>query len=258
MNRKYYIVLPYQRKGPYNIEELKKQKITKDTLIWTFEINDPVKAGDLPELENVWAEIENNISNEDVPPPPSSSNVTGGSKKEEVSTEQPTETSETDKEDTSLFDDNDLPKFDDESTPPPLFKDEKTPVDEEPLQSPQQPEDNIIPPPIPQEKKETKTPSTPPPIIIQNSSQSNYYSEKVTSKENVHKKPNDYIIWSILSFIFCCNIFAIASFITGNQCKNKYIAGQYEDAEKLSKTTLIILITGIVLSILAWIIGILA
>lgn len=257
MNRKYYIVLQYQRKGPFNIEELKKQNITKDTLIWTFELNNPVKAGDLPELNTIWTELKNNITNEEVPPPPPP-DLTEPPLKEEQPTDQPVKEPETNEDKTSLFNDNDLPKFDDENTPPPLFNNDKPPVEETPPTPSQKPEeDNITPPPIPDDstdKKEPTPPPPPPPIITQTTSkQTNYSSKEPIFNDKIHKKPNDYIIWSILTLIFCCNLISIGSLITGIQCKNKYIAGQYEEAEKLSKTTLLILIIGVALSVLSWI-----
>ncbi len=270
MNRKYYIVLPYQRKGPYNIEELKKQKITKDTLIWTFELNEPIKAGDLTELNSIWQELENNPINEDVPPPPP--DLTEPPVMEEIPSEQPDEAPERNEENTPLFDNNDLPKFDDEDTPPPIFNNDDTPGENFNPPPSQEPEKIITPPPIPNEptnKNEPPTPpppiqdkpielenpqsSPPPPIITQPSSQSNFSYQETTFKNSVPPKPKDYIIWSILTAIFCCNVFSIASFITGIQCKNKYIAGQYEEAKKLSKTTLIILIIGTVITALFWI-----
>ncbi len=257
MNRKYYIVLQYQRKGPFNIEELKKQNITKDTLIWTFELNNPVKAGDLPELNSIWTELENNKTNEDVPPPPPP-DLTETPLKEEQPTDQPVKEPETNEDKPPLFDDNNLPKFDDENTPPPLFDNNKPPEEETPPTPSQEPEeDNITSPPIPDDTTNKKEPTTPPPppppIITQTTSQTNDSSQETSFSSQTHKKPNDYIIWSILSLVLCCNLISIGSLVTGIQCKNKYIAGQYEEAEKLSKTTLLILIIGTALTALSWI-----
>ena len=56
MKRKYYIVEKYRRKGPFNIQELQKQGITKDSMIWSFELSDPIIASELDELSSLFTE----------------------------------------------------------------------------------------------------------------------------------------------------------------------------------------------------------
>jgi predicted RNA-binding Zn-ribbon protein involved in translation (DUF1610 family) len=66
--------------------------------------------------------------------------------------------------------------------------------------------------------------------------------------------PPDYLIWSILSLVFCCVPLGIVALIYSIQCKSAIAAGRYNDAVKHSKTAfqwnLVSLIAGILIGIL--------
>ncbi len=59
--RKYFIVAGYQRKGPYSIDELRERKITKDTLIWFFELSEPKPAGEIEQIKDAFSEAKTPI-----------------------------------------------------------------------------------------------------------------------------------------------------------------------------------------------------
>ena len=51
--KEYYIHNGKDNRGPFNIEELKDQKITKDTPVWSNDIQDWKKAGEVDELKSI-------------------------------------------------------------------------------------------------------------------------------------------------------------------------------------------------------------
>jgi hypothetical protein len=51
--KEYYIHKGEDNSGPFNIEELKNQKITKDTLVWSNDMEDFKKAGEIDELKSI-------------------------------------------------------------------------------------------------------------------------------------------------------------------------------------------------------------
>jgi hypothetical protein len=51
--KEYYIHKGEDNSGPFNIEELKNQKITKDTLVWSNDMEDWKKAGEIDELKSI-------------------------------------------------------------------------------------------------------------------------------------------------------------------------------------------------------------
>ena len=53
--------------------------------------------------------------------------------------------------------------------------------------------------------------------------------------ENKPKPPQNYLALAIISTLFCCQIFGIISIIYATQVNSKYIAGDYDGAEKASK-----------------------
>jgi len=52
--------------------------------------------------------------------------------------------------------------------------------------------------------------------------------------ENKPKPPQNYLALSIISTLFCCQIFGIISIIYAAQVNSKYIAGDYIGAESAS------------------------
>ncbi|MDR2117584.1 MAG: CD225/dispanin family protein [Planctomycetaceae bacterium] len=74
------------------------------------------------------------------------------------------------------------------------------------------------------------------------------------SPYNTIPAPADYLIWSILSLVFCCLPLGIAALIFSIQCKTAFAAGRYEEAIKHSRTAfqcnLIALIAGILVLII--------
>ena len=53
MIRKYFIVINGQPHGPFDEQQLKKENITAETLIWHDSLVDWLKARDIPELEKI-------------------------------------------------------------------------------------------------------------------------------------------------------------------------------------------------------------
>lgn len=51
--KEYYIHNGIDNRGPFNIEELKDQKITKDTPVWSNDMQDWKKAGEVDELKSI-------------------------------------------------------------------------------------------------------------------------------------------------------------------------------------------------------------
>jgi len=271
MNRKYYIVLPYQRKGPYNVEELKQFDITPETLIWAFEFNEPQKAKDIPDLKVLLEQTK--VSKEDTPPPPptSENNEIEETKKtveEEIDIPEAEETKKEKEiieqkivEEEKEIEENKLEK---------QIESKETIEQEKDIQETEEInkgknviEENKLGKEAETEKKEEKlednVPSTPTMISYKKED----YTEQETYKKthNDHhwgEKPKDYIVWSILSLFFCWNIVAIASLITGIITNNQYKAGDYETAKKMSKTTLIILLVSWGLTIFSFIIIVIA
>ncbi len=59
-DNEYYVVINDEQQGPFSIEELAQMGITPETEVWTDGMDDWVKATDVPELRNLFAENENN------------------------------------------------------------------------------------------------------------------------------------------------------------------------------------------------------
>ena len=70
------------------------------------------------------------------------------------------------------------------------------------------------------------------------------------SAQPVAQMPKDYIVWSILSILFCFWPLGIYALILGNDVKNLWNAGRYQEAQDKSasskKMNVICLIIGIV------------
>lgn len=61
--KKYYLHNGQQNIGPFNKEQLKEQKITKDTPVWSEDMNDWKKAGEIDELKIILLSIPPPIYN---------------------------------------------------------------------------------------------------------------------------------------------------------------------------------------------------
>lgn len=53
----YYILEQGQKKGPFNLQELKTKNIQPTSYIWTFGMNDWIEAQKVPELSDLFREI---------------------------------------------------------------------------------------------------------------------------------------------------------------------------------------------------------
>jgi uncharacterized membrane protein len=76
---------------------------------------------------------------------------------------------------------------------------------------------------------------------------------------NKPPKPDNYLVWAILSTVLCCLPTGIASIVYATKVDSAYNAGNYEEATKASKNAkmwaLIGLFAGIVVMILAFGLG---
>ncbi len=68
----YFIHKGSEETGPYTIEELKSQGITRDTPIWREELPDWLKAGDLPELNTLFIPYPPPFVQKEITTPPTS------------------------------------------------------------------------------------------------------------------------------------------------------------------------------------------
>ena len=49
------------------------------------------------------------------------------------------------------------------------------------------------------------------------------------------QKPNNYLVWTILSTLFCCLPFGIVSIVNSSKVDSAFNTGNYDEAERLSK-----------------------
>lgn len=95
---------------------------------------------------------------------------------------------------------------------------------------------NFTPPPVPG--------STPPPIPEQNSSEN-------PGHEDVPPMPSTYLIWSILTTVFCCFIPGIVAIIFSSQVSSRYFGGDFSGAYRASRMAEIWIIVSFVLGVLS-------
>lgn len=269
MNRKYYIVLPYQRKGPYNIEELKQIGITPETLIWAFEYDEPIKAKDIADLQSILI-TEQKKEDTEISPDITNENIEAKEEKKEAIADNFNEDLKKEEKITpSAINENIEPKDKEEETEDELSEDlNKENIPENQLEEKTEPENIEITEETNSEKildekvKEEPVldgnnlpPAPPIPVTYNKEEQKeeNTYQE-IRDKDVFHNKPKDYIVWSVVSIFFCFSFFGIISLITGIITNNNFNKGNYEAAEKMSKATLYILIFGFIISILTYII----
>ena len=72
------------------------------------------------------------------------------------------------------------------------------------------------------------------------------------------QKPENWLIWAILSTVLCCLPLGIVSIIYATKVDNLWNAGQYEEAEKASKTAKLFFFLALGGGVLAGIIGLIS
>ncbi len=237
--RKYYVVETYQRKGPYNIEELKAYGITKDSIIWCFEYDAPKPAGEIPELAEIF-----------VTPPQKEEQKPQEPEKNEI--EEPIDSPE------KQIDENVPP-------PPPTPPQDNLPPKTPEHPTPPTPPDSPVSPPEQKAEPEKKinqektiTPPPPPPPVIKQQEQkkpTEYKQFKTYTSPNykpTEPMPPTYLVLSIITTLFCCLVLGIIGIIFSSQVKQKYEAGDINGSKSASKTALILNIIAITVGIIAY------
>src|SRR5215213_5863537 len=64
----YYLYDGKQQNGPYSLEELKDKSLNQNTLVWTDQLNDWTKAGDIEALKPLFTQPV--AKSKGIPPPP--------------------------------------------------------------------------------------------------------------------------------------------------------------------------------------------
>lgn len=77
------------------------------------------------------------------------------------------------------------------------------------------------------------------------------------NNSNMPAKPDNYMVWAILSTVFCCLATGIASIIYASKVNEAYAGGNYEEALKASKNAKMWVLIGAGISLLVWILYIL-
>lgn len=72
---RYFIHDGQNQQGPYDLEQLKNIKISKDNLVWCEGMETWKPAGEINELKSLFAAIPPPLPNKNVPPPPTGSNT---------------------------------------------------------------------------------------------------------------------------------------------------------------------------------------
>ncbi len=67
-------------------------------------------------------------------------------------------------------------------------------------------------------------------------------------------KPDNYLVWAILSTIFCCLPTGIASIIFASKVNEAYARGEYEEAQKAAKNAKMWALIGAGISVFIWLI----
>lgn len=74
------------------------------------------------------------------------------------------------------------------------------------------------------------------------------------NSSNMPPKPDNYLVWAILSTIFCCIATGIASIIYASKVNEAYARGEYEEAQKASKNAKMWALIGLGFAAVIWII----
>ena len=270
--RKYFIVVGFQRKGPFTIEELIKNNITKETLIWSFELGDNTPAGEIPELASLFGDVEPIQDTEgDVIPIKPTDKINNNSSA--LSDEELLKIFEASKKE---IDDDDAKKQviiieQNKKTYKKLKENKITEIVEGLKQdkTKEQTKDNleINATPLVNEqnfeeisepekeldlKKEEYTEKLP--LQYEPENESSYQKTQTNFSKSVPKRPKNYLLASILATIFCCLPFGIIGIINASQVDSKYKKADYAGAEKSSKNAKTILILSVILGIVLYVI----
>lgn len=278
--RKYFIVLGYQRKGPFALEELKGQNVDKNTLIWFFELGDAKPAGEIEEISSIFSDStiikdKTNDAKQD-----NSQKKTLSDEELLKIYEESQKNKKEEKKEPEVVEPEDKKQKDNEEKEQKIAEIVESVKQDKKEQEKQQKKEvefhesnefvipiSNAPQPIEEpEKTFTTTPS------IERLSQKKYekkyenteYSSNSFSKNpyvgDAPPKPQNYILASILTTIFCCMPLGIISIIFAAQVDGKYREGDYTGAEKAANTakTLVIasVVTGIIFFIIMFIGGV--
>ena len=71
---------------------------------------------------------------------------------------------------------------------------------------------------------------------------------------NQPAKPDNYLVWAILSTIFCCIPTGLASIIYASKVNESYARGEYDEAMRASKNAKMWALIGAGSSLLIWIV----
>ncbi len=71
---------------------------------------------------------------------------------------------------------------------------------------------------------------------------------------NQPPKPDNYLVWAILSTVFCCLATGIASIIYASKVNEAYAKGEYEEAIQASKNAKMWALVGAGISVAFWIV----
>lgn len=71
---------------------------------------------------------------------------------------------------------------------------------------------------------------------------------------NPPPKPDNYLVWAILSTVFCCIPTGIASIIFASKVNEAYARGEYQEAAKASKNAKTWALIGAGAALLVWIV----
>ncbi|MBN2894173.1 MAG: CD225/dispanin family protein [Bacteroidales bacterium] len=279
--RKYFIVIGYQRKGPYTLEELKENNITKETIIWFFELGEPTPAGEIEEIASVFSDVENKVVEEKIIP---------GEEKEK--------NAPSDEELMRIYAESQKPKKEQKIQEPELkevenidevelIEDEKEEKIAEIVESVKNEKEKKIVEfqshkevviPIVQNNNFTNEPEEnsiveeeisfeePENFEIKYEETNKYQNAQYSSNSSsfnsggaAQPKPPNYLVASILATILCCLPLGVIGIIFSSQVDKKYSEGDYAGATQASNTAkgllLFSIILGIILMITMFVIG---
>ena len=122
------------------------------------------------------------------------------------------------------------------------------------------PQGGAVPPPFnnPQMPPQAQVP--PQPQYQQSQYQQNQYQQpQYQQNQSYEEKPNTWLVWSILSTIFCCLPLGIAGIVYANKVDTLWYQGHHEEARKAASKArmccLIALGSGLIIGFFYFIIG---
>lgn len=75
----------------------------------------------------------------------------------------------------------------------------------------------------------------------------------MNNTNNTPSKPDNYLVWAILSTVFCCLATGIASIIYASKVNEAYAKGDYDEALQASKNAKMWALIGAGLALVIWI-----